>query len=213
MADAKSAQAAVASGPTVVFKKRGTKGAANFRKRPATPPPAEDDDSFSDFSSSEDEAGQRVKRRKKNNGAVTASSKDDSRASKEDITATVFAADRNVDLKRFNDATKQSNWHDEGSTDKKSSKKPPDKPEELEMPDGTYKGLANQTNFIKKNPNARPSMVGPMKAPPTNVRTVTVTDFAPDVCKSYKLYGYCGFGDNCEYILVPPFALACPKRR
>lgn len=34
---------------------------------------------------------------------------------------------------------------------------------------------------------------GPIKAP-TNVRTITVTDFAPDVCKDYKQTGFCGFG-------------------
>ncbi|KAK6714387.1 hypothetical protein SNK04_005330 [Fusarium graminearum] len=49
--------------PVAVFKKRGAKGKANIRKRPATPPPADSDDS--DYSSSEDESGQRVKRRKR----------------------------------------------------------------------------------------------------------------------------------------------------
>jgi RING finger protein 113A len=34
---------------------------------------------------------------------------------------------------------------------------------------------------------------GPIKAS-TNVRTITVTDFAPDVCKDYKQTGFCGFG-------------------
>ena len=38
-----------------------------------------------------------------------------------------------------------------------------------------------------------------MKAP-TNIRTITVTDFAPDVCKDYKQTGFCGFGDNCKYL-------------
>ena len=35
---------------------------------------------------------------------------------------------------------------------------------------------------------------------PTNIRTITVTDFAPDVCKDYKTTGFCGFGDNCKYL-------------
>lgn len=38
-----------------------------------------------------------------------------------------------------------------------------------------------------------------MKAP-TNIRTITVTDFAPDVCKDYKQTGFCGFGDSCKFL-------------
>ncbi|KAH8801791.1 pre-mRNA splicing factor cwc24 [Xylogone sp. PMI_703] len=41
--------------------------------------------------------------------------------------------------------------------------------------------------------------VGPIKAP-TNVRTITVMDFSPDVCKDYKQTGFCGFGDNCKFL-------------
>ncbi|KXL49967.1 hypothetical protein M433DRAFT_151600 [Acidomyces richmondensis BFW] len=41
--------------------------------------------------------------------------------------------------------------------------------------------------------------VGPVKAP-TNVRMITVTDFAPDVCKDYKQTGFCGFGDSCKFL-------------
>ncbi|KAL8763443.1 MAG: hypothetical protein Q9184_000751 [Pyrenodesmia sp. 2 TL-2023] len=40
---------------------------------------------------------------------------------------------------------------------------------------------------------------GPVKAP-ANVRTITVTDFAPDVCKDYKQTGFCGFGDSCKFL-------------
>ncbi|KAL8974049.1 MAG: hypothetical protein Q9197_001722, partial [Variospora fuerteventurae] len=32
---------------------------------------------------------------------------------------------------------------------------------------------------------------GPTKANPANVRAITVTDFAPDVCKDYKQTGFC----------------------
>ncbi|KAL8647602.1 MAG: hypothetical protein Q9210_005461, partial [Variospora velana] len=40
---------------------------------------------------------------------------------------------------------------------------------------------------------------GPTKANPANVRAITVTDFAPDVCKDYKQTGFCGFGDGCKF--------------
>ena len=185
--------------PVAIFKRRGAKGKANIRKRPATPPPASDSDD--DFSSSEDESGQRVKRRKKN-AVVTVSSKDVITGPK-DLNATAHTADRSVPITNSNDATKQSNWYDEdskdalsasnllGSTRNSSSKD--------SQPDGTYKGLANQTSFIQKNPDAPKRNVGPIKAP-TNIRTITVTDYARDVCKDYKTSGFCGFGDNCKYL-------------
>ncbi|SPO07733.1 related to N.crassa uvs2 protein [Cephalotrichum gorgonifer] len=41
--------------------------------------------------------------------------------------------------------------------------------------------------------------IGPAKTS-TNVRSTTVTDYAPDVCKDYKQTGFCGFGDNCKFL-------------
>jgi RING finger protein 113A len=185
--------------PIVTFKKRGAKNKGNIRKRPATPSSQSDD---SDYYTSEDESGQRVKRRKKNTGVITASSASN-KATAKDHTATVFAADRSGAITSTNDATKQSNWFDEGSKDSLSSKSllgtTRALSKESQMPDGTYKGLANQASYIQKNPDAPTRSVGPMKAP-TNVRTVTVIDYAPDVCKDFKTSGFCGFGDNCKYL-------------
>ncbi|RYP22643.1 hypothetical protein DL767_009004 [Monosporascus sp. MG133] len=200
--------------PVAVFKKRGAKGKANIRKRQATPPPAADDsDASDDYTSSEDEAGQRVKRRKKNTSAVTASSRDhNANTNVSHSNATVFDADRSVPITSVNDATKQTNWFDDdanliGTTRPLSQSKTSSKPRDAndrpsasaQQPDGTYKGLANQTSFIQKNPNAPSRTVGPIKAA-TNIRTITVTDFAPDVCKDWKQTGWCGFGDNCKFL-------------
>lgn len=188
---------AAANPPVAVFKKRGAKGKANLRKRPATPPPAASD-SDSDYTSSEDEAGQRVKRRKKN-AVVTASSKSaPAAAPQKELTATAFTADRAVPISSANDATKQSNWYDENAKDALSAKNLLGSSKNAPA-DGTYKGLANKTTFIDRNPDAPNRSVGPMKAP-TNIRTVTVMDFAPDVCKDYKKTGFCGFGDNCKFL-------------
>lgn len=199
--------------PVAIFKKRGAKGKANLRKRPASPPPAakDSDDDFSDFESSEDEAtGQRIKRRKKNHtAAITASSRDNAGSSitnggmtKEEQTRsnTIYSADRDAALRldaTKQDATKGSNWFDEdkeddlstasllGRTRNMKGKQP--KENEAQQgserePDGTYKGLANQASYIQKNPNAPNRKVGPIKAP-SNIRTITITDMAPDVCK------------------------------
>ncbi|KAK0723738.1 hypothetical protein B0T21DRAFT_337348 [Apiosordaria backusii] len=190
--------------PVAVFKKRGAKAKANIRKRPATPPLANSDsDSTVDFSSSEDESGHRIKRRKRNTtGVVTASSKENPQT-EQDLKATIFTTDRASALaldSSKREATKQSNWFDEdkdlsaksllGSTRSMPSSS---------GPDGTYKGLANATSYIQKNPDAPNRKVGPIKAP-TNIRTITITDMAPDVCKDYKNTGFCGFGDNCKFV-------------
>jgi RING finger protein 113A len=192
------AVAEVDSAPVTLFKKRGAKGKANLRKRPVTPPPAQSD-SDSDLSSSEDEAGRRIKRRKKNTGAVTATSRGAASVASKDLSATVFAADRSVPITSVNDATKQSNWYDEDARDAMSSKNLLGTTRAMPTADGAYKGLANQTSFIQKNPDAPDRKVGPIKAA-TNIRTITVTDFAPDVCKDYKQTGFCGFGDNCKFL-------------
>ncbi|KAI1391816.1 uncharacterized protein F4822DRAFT_388508 [Hypoxylon trugodes] len=195
---ATAAEAPIA--PVAIFKKRGAKGKANIRKRPATPPPA-NSDSDDDYTSSEDEAGQRVKRRKKN-AVVTASSKNNITHTNQNHNATIFEADRSVPITSTNDATKQTNWFDE-DTNLLGKTRPLPKSKESEdvstQPDGTYKGLANQTKFIRRNPDAPNRTVGPIKAA-TNIRTITVTDFAPDVCKDYKQTGFCGFGDNCKFL-------------
>jgi len=187
---------ATASAPVAVFRKRATKN--NTRKRAATPPPASD--SESDYTSSEDEAGRKIKRRKKNTGAVTASSKNKA-SSNTDLTATVYTAERNATIKSVNDATKKADWYDENATDALSSKNllGTTRAAPVGISDGTYKGLANATTFFHKNPDAPNRSIGPVKAN-TTIRTITVTDFAPDVCKDYKQTGFCGFGDNCKYL-------------
>ena len=133
---------------------------------------------------------------------MIASSKDQKDPKDETSRTTIFQADRSVPITSVNDATKQTNWFDETDDAKllgKTRPLPGSKSTSAPQPDGTYKGLANQSTFIQKNPNAPSRTVGPIKAA-TNIRTITVTDFAPDVCKDYKKTGFCGFGDNCKYL-------------
>ncbi|KFZ24011.1 hypothetical protein V502_01493 [Pseudogymnoascus sp. VKM F-4520 (FW-2644)] len=185
-----------APAPVALFKKRTTKNKSNIRKRPATPPPADSDDD--DYSSSEDEAGHKIKRRKRNTGTVTASSKPT--ASTTEITPAAHAASR-AGITSANDATKTTEWFDERPPSLSSKQLLGSTRALPAAPDGTYKGLAaqKQTTFIQRNPDAPNRSIGPIKAP-TNIRTITVTDFAPDVCKDYKTTGFCGFGDNCKYL-------------
>lgn len=178
--------------PVVSFKKRGAK--ANARKRAATPPPASGSDSDSGFSSFEDEEGRKVKRRKRAAG-VTASSRSVTRPQP---TETPTSNGPQTATSNADNATMASNWYDD-EHDKSHVVKPVSKSAESSAPDGTYKGAANYQSFIQKNPDKQTKQIGPQKAS-TNVRTITVTDFAPDVCKDYKQTGFCGFGDSCKFL-------------
>jgi RING finger protein 113A len=187
--------------PVVVFRKRGTK--ANARKRPATPPP--ESSSEEDYSS-QDEGVRQVKRRRKI--AVVTASSATQKAPNQDFSTTKFEADRSATIAETNDATRQSNWYEDDLSTQNLLGKTRKTPSTAVVPtevdpnaalDGKYKGTAAYSSFISKNKDAPPKLVGPMKAP-TNIRTITITDFAPDVCKDYKQTGFCGFGDNCKFL-------------
>ncbi|KIV91547.1 hypothetical protein PV10_06076 [Exophiala mesophila] len=183
---------ATADIPQFTFKKRNVKAKSTIRKREATPPAS---DSDSGFTSSEDEEGRHIKRRRKNAGLTTASSTQLPKhrpAPTDQAPATAVAA-----LSNKADATKASDWYDENKPQAKEAQPAPSSG--AGNSDGTYKGVANYQSFIQKNPDRSGKQVGPVKAS-GNVRTITVTDFAPDVCKDYKTTGFCGFGDNCKYL-------------
>jgi RING finger protein 113A len=168
--------------PVVKFKKRGAKAAP----RKAAPPPPKSDSDFSSDSEAEGEDGRVVKRRKTNSSALKASTADQKHKPGLEGT-TKYEADRSAVIEASNDATKQSNWYDENADDALSSK-----------------NLLGSTRtkpqtFIDKKPDAPTRQVGPQKSS-SNVRTITITDYTPDVCKDYKQTGFCGFGDNCKYL-------------
>jgi RING finger protein 113A len=180
--------------PTAMFKKRATKSKATARKRAVSPPP--DAYSESEFTSSEDEEGRQIKRRRKNGGVAAKSTQSAARPTTDDQPAPTTAT-----AVTLNDATKALDWFDE-SENKMDAKQllgtTRARPNPSVEPDGTYKGQAGYQSFLQKNPDAPSRQVGPVKSS-TNVRTITVTDFAPDVCRDYKVTGYCGFGDNCKF--------------
>ena len=183
------------SEPASLFKKRGAKK-STIRKRQATPPSEDDDTSGSDFT---DDEGRRVKRRRKRGGVTATSAKPQRRQDPLQPAESQFSADRSTAIQSANDATKHSNWFEDAATPDSPSRGRPAPEPAPAASDGTYKGAAQYQSFIQKNANAPSKQAGPVRAA-ANVRTITVTDFAPDVCKDYKQTGFCGFGDSCKFL-------------
>ncbi|KAJ6629485.1 hypothetical protein B0H10DRAFT_2208872 [Mycena sp. CBHHK59/15] len=73
--------------------------------------------------------------------------------------------------------------------------------DEEEIPDdGQYRGQNAYHSHLKKSSEVPKAMrVGPQRSTST-IRTVTIVDYQPDVCKDYKETGYCGFGDTCKFL-------------
>jgi len=95
--------------------------------------------------------------------------------------------------------------------------------------DGLYHGQKSYKTHIKKSQEVPKSMrTGPQRSNNSTIRTVTITDYQPDVCKDYKgahtvlpyffflsrrtggltdklqhfitETGFCGFGDTCKFL-------------
>jgi RING finger protein 113A len=167
-------------GPVVTFKKRAHKGAV----RKAAPPPSPSDSDFSSGSDAEGDDGRVVKRRRTHGNTLKASTADQKTKPSYEGT-TKYEADRTAKIEASTDATKQTNWYDENAEDALSVQ--------------NLLGKTRAKPLIEKNPDAPNRQVGPIKGP-TNIRTITVTDYTPDVCKDYKQTGYCGFGDGCKFL-------------
>ncbi|KAF7985081.1 hypothetical protein HWV62_8955 [Athelia sp. TMB] len=69
-------------------------------------------------------------------------------------------------------------------------------------PDGLYRGQAAYKSHLVKSKEVPKAMrVGPQRdMSGGTIRTVTIVDYQPDVCKDYKETGYCGFGDTCKFL-------------
>lgn len=76
-----------------------------------------------------------------------------------------------------------------------------DSDEEDVPDDGLYRGQKAYQKHVQKNKEVPKAMrVGPQRASGSTIRTVTIVDYQPDVCKDYKETGYCGFGDTCKFL-------------
>lgn len=208
---APGAPLAAAAAPVVPFFRRNNKFKTSIRKRPATPPDLDNSDNSDDDDDDDDDAGssdekskaRRWIKRQKKTGLTDASTvtKGGGRGADDKIVPSGFGL-KSKEIISTNDATKSTSYHNENEAEYLSRKnnKPTTTIEVDNSPNsGTYKGQSAYGTFIKRSENAPQRQTGPLKAP-TNIRTITVTDFAPDVCKDYKQTGFCGFGDNCKFL-------------
>ncbi|PWN33308.1 uncharacterized protein FA14DRAFT_161229 [Meira miltonrushii] len=102
---------------------------------------------------------------------------------------------------RNDDATRTNTWYDEISENGIGAAP---KTGATNNDDGMYRGKAAYNKFT--NPSNSDSSnqpkgmaKGPVRAN-NNVRTVTMIDYQPSVCKPYKETGMCGYGDSCIYL-------------
>jgi len=83
----------------------------------------------------------------------------------------------------------------------KRSKRTLDGEDDDRPTDGLYHGQGAYKSHLKKNQEVPKAMrVGPQRSNNSTIRTVTIVDYQPDVCKDYKETGYCGFGDTCKFL-------------
>jgi len=73
--------------------------------------------------------------------------------------------------------------------------------EDGDIDDGMYRGQKNYLTTINKRTDSLDTKMktGPIRAT-ANIRTITLVDYQPDVCKPYKDTGFCGYGDSCKFL-------------
>ena len=192
----------------VMFKKR-SRGARDVRRREASPerPP------------SDDEAGAAVVTKKKRADAANPLVQGTAgRAASEDADArpvdrfgerSVHSqaranASTGTDTSARDDATRQADWDLEQEFAHELGRRPGGDRGSASgaNDDGVYRGMGGYAKYTQERDDgssAKFRAKGPIRAP-SNVRTVTVFDYQPDICKDYKETGYCGFGDTCKFL-------------
>ncbi|TKY86409.1 hypothetical protein EX895_004558 [Sporisorium graminicola] len=93
------------------------------------------------------------------------------------------------------DATRHSDW-DLDTTPSSSE------PSRTSNADGLYRGAKSYTSYVAARDDGSSSKMrsrGPIRQT-TTVRTTSLMDYQPDICKDYKETGYCGFGDTCKFL-------------
>ncbi|WVR00340.1 pre-mRNA-splicing factor CWC24 [Kwoniella sp. CBS 9459] len=111
-----------------------------------------------------------------------------------------YRADAGLTRKGDEFATRASDWDLEQAGDASKDKRIKLN-EDGDIDDGIYRGASNYLPTINKTREQLSSKMktGPIRAT-ANVRTITLMDYQPDVCKDYKETGFCGYGDSCKFL-------------
>lgn len=98
-------------------------------------------------------------------------------------------------------ATRDANW-DLETLEKEKGIKVNEDGEIVTADDGMYRGQKGYLPTINKRADTirdTKMKTGPIRAT-ANIRTITLIDYQPDVCKPYKDTGFCGYGDSCKFM-------------
>ncbi|KAK6909588.1 pre-mRNA-splicing factor CWC24 [Kwoniella mangroviensis CBS 10435] len=114
-----------------------------------------------------------------------------------------YRADEGLTRRADELATRANDWdlEQDGGEVLKEKKLKLNEDGDLDVDDGLYRGSSNYLPTINKTRetlNAK-MKTGPIKAT-SHVRTITLMDYQPDVCKDYKETGFCGYGDSCKFL-------------
>jgi RING finger protein 113A len=189
--------------PVVMFKKGPSRRPAQSRKRstsPSTTTPSDPSSSTSVVRPTKksliNPLVQGTKRRRD-------AENDDTGGGLDDLD---YKADLGLTSKQDNLATRDADWDLQvddrlGLGDGDDTRKRIRVNEDGDIDDGMYRGAANYLPTINKTRELLDSKMktGPIRAT-ANIRTITLVDYQPDVCKSYKETGFCGYGDSCKFM-------------
>jgi RING finger protein 113A len=182
------------------FKKKGTFGRGNVRKRAASDEEDEDAAAPSDAPAAVAPAEKRKKTL-----ALGGST-----AERDKIQVFAFEGDRSVQQRGDGGATAELQIDTEKDKDGRAMREKvlataAARAEGFED-DKIYKGSSNyvdyRAGFRKEHSIASEKgggAHGPMRAS-ANVRMTFIMDYKPDICKDYKETGYCGYGDSCKFL-------------
>jgi RING finger protein 113A len=185
----------MSAAPVVAFKKGPSRRPQQSRKR-STPPP---DEPTSDPSSSV------VRPQKKSlvNPLVQGSKR---RRDIDDVTSGGldefdYKADESLIDRADNFATRSADYDLEAGGSTQIEGKRVKLNEDGDIDDGMYHGQKGYLTTINKRPDMMDTKMktGPIRAT-ANIRTITLVDYQPDVCKPYKETGFCGYGDSCKFM-------------
>jgi len=204
-----TAEPSVAISTGGMFKKRAkTSSAQKGLRRPTAPPPttstvSDDDDEDDEDFSSDDERGIKKSdllagRKRKRGGIIQAGTTRSSAANKGELGVSY---DVNRTTESTLDPRNQATAVSAEFTEAELLGKPKATASTDTSNDNIYRGQKNYRQLVpqREQITTKYNSMGPQKAA-SNIRMTTYTDYAPDICKDYKLTGYCGFGDNCKFL-------------